>query len=222
MDLPGGRSLSDARIAVVGAGAICCALLPRLLRMPFSMITLIDGDRVEQKNLDRQDLYAPVDIGRPKVEVAAAWIRNAPVSLKVQAIDVFLDARNAEEIIARHDIVADCTDDLHVRRLIDRTCNDCGVALVSGAVHAKQGQVIVLHAAGRREDLLLEDLFRGRPGIDQDGCDMRHVPMHVLEEVAKRMAWRIRELLNAVPMLNGRIEHYDGDVRAWLEIDPPL
>ena len=51
---------------------------------------------------------------------------------------------------------------------------------------------------------------------------MRHVPMLVLDEVAKRMAWRIRELLNKVPLVNGRIEQYDGDVNAWLEIAPPL
>ena len=65
----------DIRLALIGVGAIGSALLPRLLRMPFTMITLVDGDRVEEKNLDRQELYAVVDIGRPKVDVAAAWAR---------------------------------------------------------------------------------------------------------------------------------------------------
>ncbi len=190
--------------------------------MPFSVITLVDGDRVEEKNLDRQELYAPVDVGRPKVEVAAAWARNAPVTPAIEVHDRFLDRWNAEEIISMHDIVADCTDDAHARRLIDDVCGEFGVALVSGAVHGRQGQVLVLHVEGTNEDLSLAQLFSGRPGAEQDGCDMRHVPMHVLEEVAKRMAWRIRELLNDVHVENGRIEQYDGDVNAWLEIAPPL
>ena len=207
---------------MIGVGAIGCALLPRLLRMPFSVITLVDGDRVEEKNLDRQELYAPVDVGRPKVDVVTAWVRNAPVTPTIEARDHFLDQGNAEKIIAMHDMVADCTDDAHARRLIDKVCGEFGVALVSGAVHGKQGQVIVLHAEGTNDELSLPDLFTGRPGDEQDGCDMRHVPLHVLEEVAKRMAWRIRELLNNVHPENGRIEQYDGDVDAWLEIAPPL
>lgn len=218
----GDPSVPDIRIAVIGAGAIGCALLPRLLRMPFSLITLVDGDRVEEKNLDRQELYAPVDVGRPKVDVAAAWARNAPVTPLMEVRDQFLGPENAEAIIAMHDIVADCTDDAHARRLIDKVCGDYGVALVSGAVHGRQGQVIVLHAEGANEALSLPDLFSGRPGEEQDGCDMRPVPMHVLEEVAKRMAWRIRELLNDAHPENGRIEQYDGDVNAWMEIAPPL
>lgn len=212
----------DIRIALIGVGAIGSALLPRLLRMPFSVITLVDGDRVEEKNLDRQELFAPVDVGRPKVDVALAWSRNAPVSPTLVAQDHFLDQRNAEAIISMHDIVADCTDDAHARRFIDKVCAEYGVALVSGAVHGKQGQVIVLHAEGANDDLSLPDLFSGKPGDEQDGCDMRNVPMHVLDEVAKRMAWRIRELLSEVLLVNGRIEHYDGDVHAWLEIAPPV
>lgn len=212
----------DIRLALIGVGAIGSALLPRLLRMPFTMITLVDGDRVEEKNLDRQELYAVVDIGRPKVDVAAAWARNAPVTPLIEARDHFLGPENAEGIIAMHDIVADCTDDAHARRFIDKVCGDYGVALVSGAVHGKQGQVIVLHGEGANDALSLPDLFNGRLGEEQDGCDMRHVPIRVLEEVAKRMAWRIRELLNNAHPENGRVEQYDGGANAWMEIAPPL
>lgn len=218
---PVNSTLPDVRIAVIGVGAIGCALVPRLLRMPCSVIGLIDGDRVEEKNLNRQELYAPIDIGRPKVDVAAAWARNAPVVPFIEALDLFLGPENAEGIIAQYDIVADCTDDGHARRLIDKVCADYGVTLVSGAVHGKQGQVIVLHTGDVNEQLSLNDIFNGRLGDEQDGCDMRHVPMLVVDEVAKRMAWRVREVLSAAPVTNGRIEQYDGDARIWLTIEPP-
>jgi len=213
---------TDVRIAVIGVGAIGSALLPRLLHMPVSVITLVDGDRVEERNLDRQELYAPVDIGRPKVGVAAAWARNAPVGPQVAAQDAFLDERNAADIIAMHDIVADCTDDAHARRLIDRVCGTYGVALVSGAVHARQGQVVVLRAEGPGADLSLDYLFSGKPGAEQDGCDMRHVPQRTIEETAKRMARRVQELLDHVPVENGRIEQYDGATGGWTSFAPPV
>lgn len=215
-------STHDMRLALIGVGAIGNALLPRLLHMPFTVITLVDGDRVEEKNLERQELFAPVDVGRPKVEVAAAWARNAPVTPILEQHDLFIAPDNADRIIAMHDIVADCTDDAHARRLIDSTCADYGVALVSGAVHGRQGQVIVLHSTGPLEDLSLADLFGGRLGEEQDGCDMRHVPPQVIDETARHMAWRIRELLNNAHPENGRIEQYDGDANTWLEIAPPL
>jgi molybdopterin/thiamine biosynthesis adenylyltransferase len=218
---PSDRSHSDVRIAVIGLGGIGCALLPRLLRMPFSVIALVDGDRVEESNLERQELYAEVDIDRPKVEVAAAWARNAPVLPLVLAIDAFIGVHNAENLIAKYDVIADCTDDLHVRRLIDRVCGDLGVLLVTGAVHAQQGQVIVLHAEGDREELLLEGIFPGKPGTEQDGCDMRHVPLNVLDGTAKRMAWRIREWLSGEMLVNGRVEQYDGASDTWMELQPP-
>lgn len=181
----------------------------------------MDGDRVEEKNLHRQELYAPVDVGRSKVGVAAAWARNAATHVSVDAEDAFLDHRNADTIIAMHDIVADCTDDAHARRLIDATCADYDVTLVSGAVHAHEGQVIVLHAPGGGERPDLSGIFGGRLNAEQDGCDMRDVPMAVIEAVAQRMTARIRDVLEQRAVINGRLEQYRGDNMTWLSIDPP-
>lgn len=207
------------RLLVIGGGAIGNGLLPRIARWPFARITIVDGDRVEEKNLERQELFAPVDIGRSKSAVIAAWFRHMPISAEVAYEDTFIDANNAEGLVAMHDIVADCTDDAHARRLIDRTCKAYGVALVSGAVHGTQGQVIVLHAAGSQADKGLDDLFPGVPGAEQDACDMRDVPMDTIEEVARRMAGHLRVLLDGTPVANGRIDQYDG--RRWSTIEPP-
>ena len=219
--MPNDMDPADIRIVVIGVGAIGSALLPRLLRMPFRVVTLVDGDRVEARNLERQELYAPVDVGSPKVQVAGSWARNAPVGPRVEVHDTFLDDRNAESIIAVHDIVADCTDDAHARRLIDRVCGDLGITLVSGAVHAGQGQVVVLHDEGPGEDISLEYLFPGRISMDQDGCDMRHVPLRTIDESAKRMALRIRQVLDHGPVVNGRIDLFDEASNAWASFEPP-
>lgn len=213
------RGKPPEHLLIVGAGALANALLPRVLRMGWKAITLMDGDRVEARNLERQELFAPVDIGKPKVDVAAAWLRSAPIPVQVAARDEFLDARNAEAVIALHDVVADCTDDAHVKRLIDRTCKDYGVALVSGSVHGKQAQVIALHAEGEGENTSREELFQGRLGSEQDGCDMRNVPLATLEETGRRMAQLLRALAHGEPVRNGCIDLFDGT--QWMMIDAP-
>lgn len=210
---------SAPRLLVVGGGAIANALLPRIARWAFDRITVVDGDRVEAKNLEHQELFAPVDIGRSKSEVLAAWFRNMPIATRVFHEDAFLDEHNAATLIAMHDIVADCTDDAHARRTIDRTCNEYGVPLVSGAVHGRQAQVIVLHAEGTGDGKCLHDLFPGKLGAEQDGCDMRNVPPAVLDEVARHMAAPLRALLDGKSVVNGRIEQFDG--RQWTTLAPP-
>lgn len=186
--------------------------------MPLRTITIVDGDHVEAANLERQELYAPVDVGRAKAGVAAAWLRQAPVDVAVVANEVFIDAANAEHLISAHDLVIDCTDDLHARRLIDQHCKRAGVPLIACAVHGRDGQVILLHAPGAAADLSLPEIFAGRPGGEQDGCDMRLVPLATLHEVARRAAQHVRQYTRGADWNNGDLEVFDGEARNWLVV----
>lgn len=200
---------------MVGAGALGCALLPRLARMRIDALTVIDGDRVEAANLDRQELYAEVDIGHFKAGTARGWLQMGAPGVAVRSIDRFIDAANAEELLGGHGIVADCTDDLHAKALLDAACAKLGIALVSGALHERQGQVLVLHAPGEGHRLARSDVFQGRIGPDQDGCDMRRVPLEAIDAVGARMAQRIRALVRGETVPNGQLELYDSASGAW-------
>jgi len=195
-------------LLVLGTGGIGHALLEACVRLPLRRITLVDGDRVEEHNLERQPLFAPVDIGRPKVAVAAAWLRQGLPGAVVGAVDAFADASLLTEQVAAHAIVADCTDDPHARILIDQACARHAVPLVSGAVHGPQGQVIVLHAPEGTGDpgLTRDALFAGRPGPGQDECDMRKVPLEVLEAVGLRMMQRVGDLMAGRSVENGAVD----------------
>lgn len=206
-------------LLVVGAGAIANRLLPYVMQQAWTGVTVMDGDRVEQNNLERQPLFTGQDVGKPKCEVLAARLRKRSKASEIASVDAFMDGCNADGMLARHDVVADCTDDAHVKRLLDRTCADHGVALVSGSVHGKEAQVIALHAEGEGRGISRDDLFHGKPGMEQDGCDMRHVPMKTVEETAHRMAQLLHALLNQEPVANGRIDLFDGG--RWTAIDPP-
>jgi molybdopterin/thiamine biosynthesis adenylyltransferase len=215
-----GGGMNGKRLLVVGAGAIANRLLPHLAQQQWAAVTVMDGDRVEEKNLERQELFAPVDIGRPKSVVAAAWLRHAPIRVHITARDEFIDANNAETRIAMHDVVADCTDDAHVKRLLDRTCGEYGVALVSGSVHGKEAQVIALHAEGEGDGISRDDLFQGK--VRHGTGRLRHAPGAARHDRGDRTAHGAAAARRAPyqePVANGRIDLFDG--KRWSPIDPP-
>ena len=217
---PSGPSLSGKHVIVIGAGGLGCAVLPRIARMAIARLTIVDGDRVEAANLERQPLYEDMDIGFAKASTAAGWMRQIMVGGDVIAHDVFIDQGNVGALIGSADVVVEGVDDLHAKQLIDRTCAELKVPLVSGGVHQRQGQVIVLHASGEHAAMSRADLFTGKTGAGQDGCDMRNVPVDLLEEVGRVMAARARQILRDEPLVNGRIELFDMAGKAWSIIDP--
>lgn len=208
------------KVAVVGLGGIGNSVLHRLVRMPVATLTLIDGDTVEEGNLERQPLFALADIGFYKVDVAHGLLRLVSRA-DLRPLPSFIDASNVEVLLKDHDMVLEGVDDLHAKQLIDAACAKLGIPLISGAVHQQQGQVLVTHVPGAGQELTRKDLFAGRAGMEQDGCDMRQVPLEVLEETGRAMVGRARSIMLGEPVVNGRIELYDGVKQSWMVIEPP-
>ena len=188
MGSPGGPS--HFRVALVGVGSIGQALLARADLPQGCAFTLIDGDTVEPGNLGRQVLCREQDLGRPKTEVVSDHL--AARRFPHHTVRRFLDPGNASDLLADHALVIDACDDLHARFLVDRTCGALGVPLISGAVHANEGQVVLLHAPAPS----LKDVFAGRPSGEQDGCDMRRVPLELIAHVSETMLALLQAVLN--------------------------
>ncbi|MBL7953073.1 MAG: ThiF family adenylyltransferase [Flavobacteriales bacterium] len=204
-------------IAIVGAGGTGCALIPLLGALQVEAITVIDGDTVEAKNLARQLLYARADVGRPKVQAALDRMRPTTDHITWVGHHHFLDAANCVKLLSGHTVVADCTDDLAVRALIERTCRALRIPLVSGAVHGHQVQVITCAGV----DHARRTFFQGRPSEDQLGCDMRDVPAAVTMLTGSLMALRITDLLNGGDGLAGVMDLVDSARGRWMRIMGP-
>ncbi len=202
---------SQARIAVVGTGGTGCALLPLVGAMPVTTVAVIDGDTVEAVNLPRQLLFGAADVGRAKVQVAVEQMRAKSPSVIWVPEFRFIDAANVDTLLADHDVVADCTDDLAARALIDQHCRSAEIPLVSGAVHGHQVQVVTVHGAGR-------SFFQGRTTEDQMGCDMRSVPAAVTTLTASLMALRIADLLAGGDGLAGIMDLVDSARGRWMRL----
>tara|TARA_R110000868_G_scaffold380784_1_gene646835 strand:+ start:6586 stop:7692 length:1107 start_codon:yes stop_codon:yes gene_type:complete len=118
----GQTALSQARVLCVGAGGLGSAVLPYLAASGIGYIGIVDGDKVELSNLQRQILFTETDIGQPKAQVAAKRLIAMNADLNVQVHDEFLTEDNAFDILADYDIVVDGSDNFFTRYLINDVC----------------------------------------------------------------------------------------------------
>ena len=212
-----------SRIAVVGTGGTGCALLPLLASLPVRIISLIDGDTVEERNLTRQLLFTKADVGLAKVTAGAARLRSIFPAMEWREEFRFVDADNCAELLQNNLVVADCTDDLLVRALIDRACSTLDIPLVSGAVHGRQIQVVTRHSSHRDRSVAARKapFFPQRPAEEQEGCDMQAVPAAVTTIAAALMAMRIVDLVSGGHGHAGMMDLVDTEHGRWMRIMGP-
>ena len=138
---PGQQKLKAARVLIVGAGGLGSPAALYLAAAGVGTIGLIDPDEVALSNLQRQVLYATIDAGRPKVEVAERHLTALNPHLDVTAMPIAIGPENARSIIHRYDLVLDGTDDFGVRFCVNEACVAEKKPLVSGAIGRWTGQV---------------------------------------------------------------------------------
>ncbi|MGB8364275.1 MAG: HesA/MoeB/ThiF family protein [Rhizomicrobium sp.] len=149
---PGQARLRAARVLVIGAGGLGSPLILYLAAAGIGTLGIVDFDRVSLSNLQRQIAYRTSDIGRAKTEAATEAARAINPGTEVDLHPVRLTARNALDIIARYDIVADGSDNFATRFLVNDACYFAGKTLVSAAVTEFDGQLATFKAHERGVD----------------------------------------------------------------------
>jgi molybdopterin-synthase adenylyltransferase len=146
----GQAKLRAARVFIAGAGGLGSPLLLYLAAAGVGTIGLVDDDAVELSNLQRQVAHATADLGRPKVESAAAAARRINPLVEVRPVRARIGPGNVLDLIRDYDIVCDGTDNFDTRFLLSDACVLAGKTLVSAAVLRFEGQLGVFkpHAGG--------------------------------------------------------------------------
>ena len=152
--------LKASHVLVIGAGGLGAGVLPILSASGIGHIGVAEADIIETSNLQRQILYAPDDIGKSKMDVAAAQMQRLNPEMKLTRFDERLDETNVERIIENFDLVLDCTDNFKTRFLINDMCADLKKPLVYGSVHDYEGMVMILH---HHRQANLRDLYDTEP-----------------------------------------------------------
>jgi len=144
----GQNRLKEASVVVVGAGGIGCPVLQYLAAAGLGTIGIIDGDTVEESNLQRQVLFGTSTLGENKAVAAAGYIHNLNPHVNVKVHAYPFTSENASSIISGYDFVIDCTDNLHTRYLIDECCEALQKPWIYGAIHRYEAQVAIFNYHG--------------------------------------------------------------------------
>lgn len=138
----GQQRLAASSVLVIGAGGLGSPVGLYLAAAGVGRIGLLDHDRIELSNLQRQVMFDTRQIGQGKAETARARMAALNPDVEVVAHAEKLVAANAERLLGAYDLVIDGTDRLATRYLINDACVLLGKPLVSAAIHRFEGQAM--------------------------------------------------------------------------------
>ncbi|KAA5540330.1 HesA/MoeB/ThiF family protein [Adhaeribacter rhizoryzae] len=141
----GQEKLKAAKVLVIGAGGLGCPVLQYLAAAGVGTIGIVDDDVVDFSNLQRQILFATVDVGRKKAEVSAEKLKALNSFVTVQVYPERLNSENAAELFRPYDLIVDGSDNFPTRYLVNDTCVALNKPLVFGSVFKFDGQVAVFN-----------------------------------------------------------------------------
>ena len=118
----GQKRLRRSKVLLIGAGGLGAPSSLYLAAAGVGEIGLVDFDRVEISNLQRQILYGTKDVGRPKLTAAAERLNDLNPNVRVRTMEEHLTSANALDLLAPYDVVVDGTDNFPTRYLVNDAC----------------------------------------------------------------------------------------------------
>jgi len=140
------QRFGESHALIVGIGGLGNPVAQFLAAAGVGTLTLIDADRVDLTNLQRQILFDTGAVGRPKVEAAAARIAAVNPEVRVVQLADRVGLAALAPLAAAADVVVDCTDNFATRHAVNRACVAAKKPLVSGAAIRFDGQIAVFDA----------------------------------------------------------------------------
>ena len=137
----GQKKILSAKVLIIGIGGLGCPLLTYLAASGVGKIGIVDYDKVEISNLNRQTLFAQSDIGKFKVNQAKKNIKKINSKIKILPFNLKLNANNIKKVLKDFDIICDGTDNFKTRYLINDECKRSKKILISAAISKFDGHL---------------------------------------------------------------------------------
>lgn len=145
--IEGQTKILHAHVLIIGAGGLGSACAPYLAAAGVGTITLVDHDTVDLTNLQRQIMHNDHSVGEPKVSSGAKMLQSLNPGIKIQTVEKKADDVLLAQLVAKADVVIDCTDNFKTRHAVNRACVHAKKPLVFGAAIQFDGQVSVFDAS---------------------------------------------------------------------------
>ena len=146
--MDGQLKLKAAKVLCIGTGGLGAPLGQYLAAAGVGRIGLVDFDKVDLTNLQRQILFSTNDVGRPKIEAAAERLRGLNPDIQIDTFETMLTSANALDILKDYDVIVDGTDNFATRYLVNDACVLLGKPNVYGSIFRFEGQASVFGYLG--------------------------------------------------------------------------
>ena len=140
--LAGQKKIFSSNVLIIGMGGLGCPLLYYLSASGVGKIGIVDFDKVEISNLNRQSLFRLQDIGKFKVYQAKKFIEKINKKIKIKTFKNRLNKKNIKRILKSFDIICDGTDNYETRYLINDYCKKNKKILISSAISKFDGHLM--------------------------------------------------------------------------------
>lgn len=139
--------LKNAKVLIVGAGGLGCPVAQILTRAGVGYLHIADHDTIDDSNLQRQTLFTKDDVGKYKADVAKSALIRQNHLIDIDGTVIKLTCDNIDELfgVARFDLVIDCTDNFAVRDLLNKSCIQKNLPLLSNSAIGEMGQIAMFN-----------------------------------------------------------------------------
>ena len=127
----GQKKIQNSKVLIIGMGGLGCPLVTYLASAGVCNIGIVDYDKVELGNLNRQTLFNFSDLGKYKVFQAKKKIKKIYKKIKVKTYKTSISSKNIEKILKNYEIICDATDNFETRYLINDSCKKNKKILIS-------------------------------------------------------------------------------------------
>ncbi len=137
----GQKKIKNSRVLIIGIGGLGCPLISYLSSSGVCNIGIVDHDKVELSNLNRQILFNSSDVGKFKVVQAKTKIKEIYKDIRIKTFKEKISNKNIKRILKNYDIICDGTDNFNTRFLINDECKKNKKILFSAAISKFDGQL---------------------------------------------------------------------------------
>jgi molybdopterin-synthase adenylyltransferase len=216
--IEGQRRLLSAHALIVGAGGLGSPVALYLGTAGVGRITIVDGDRVDLTNLQRQIAHDLARVGTPKAESAARSIVAINPTVRVTALHERAEAARLLELVAEADVVVDCSDNFATRQAVNAACVAHARPLVAGAAIGFDGQISVYDTRSTASPCYA-CVFPPDPSFEDVACSRMGVFAPLVGIVGSMQAAEALKLIAGIgASVAGRLQMVDARTMEWTEI----
>jgi molybdopterin/thiamine biosynthesis adenylyltransferase len=195
------KKLSNAKVAVIGAGALGNHVCLGLIGLGIGSIKIFDYDEIENHNLNRQSLFREDDIGQNKAESLAELLKNRNSTIEIFGIDEKIEEDTVDDVIRDVDVIIDCVDLIFVRYILNKFCIEHNIPLIHGGISWTGGQTGILTRKTPCIKCIYPDALQ-KEELDTETSCIRNPEasvVYISQIIAGLMVYNVRQVLLPLP-----------------------